>query len=735
MKNINLIIVSLKIRTRLILGFSAIVLILATAVGFTINQIGHVEEGMTRIVKLRVPTAAASSGMVSDINLSLAALRGWMLTGNPAFKVERAAAWHNIDGSRSEMDELSKTWTNPDNVKKWQEFKGILAEFLTAQKEIEAVANSPEQYPATTILLKQAAPRAAIIISEITNLIDEEQKLAATPERKALLGMMADVRGTMGLSLANIRAFLLTGDDKFANNFTKLWTKNTKRFKDLAGQKNLLTASQKASFDKMSEARREFDGLPEEMITVRKSKQANMANFLLVTEAAPRANALLTILTGAKDENGVREGGMVANQHHLLVADEDLISEEIHTLFIAEQILLGIGLLISAVVTFLTARSITRPVDQITGAMKMVADGNLETEVPAQDRRDEIGNMAAALQVFKENGIEAKRLTVEATKARQEADAAKEEQRQADADREEKDRQAEVDRKATAERERKEIMVKLADDFEKSVGDFVSGIANAATELNATATELVGTADSSQKLTTDVADGSREASSNVQTVASAAEELTSSISEISRQVQQASQTSSDAVSEAEKSSQSVSELADMSKKISDIINIINDIAGQTNLLALNATIEAARAGEAGKGFAVVASEVKSLATQTAKATEEITGQINEMQGASDVAVSAITSIGGVIGSIQEATVSISSAIEEQSAATNEISRNVQEASSRTDDVSAKIEQVSVKSGETGAAASQVQSASTELDKLASSLQSKITDFMAEVRAA
>ncbi len=389
----------------------------------------------------------------------------------------------------------------------------------------------------------------------------------------------------------------------------------------------------------------------------------------------------------------------------------------------------------SVIFAFLLGRAISRPIVSMTSAMQKLAEGDLDVEIPAQGRSDEIGNMAAASQVFKENAIETRRLEAEAAEARKNAEEEKERQRLAEAEREEKERQADAARKEAAEQERKAIMAKLADEFQSSVGDVVGRIANASSDLSTTANVLVSSADSSQELSNEVASGSEEASRNVQTVASAAEELTASIDEISRQVQQSSKVASNAVTEADNSNKSVTELAGTSRKIGEVVNIINDIASQTNLLALNATIEAARAGDAGKGFAVVASEVKSLATQTARATEEIAGQIDEMQTASEEAVSAIGTIGQVIGSIQESTVSISSAIGEQSAATNEISRNVQEAATRTDAVSAKIGQVSQKSGETGAAASQVQKASVELDGLAVTLEEKITAFMNAVRAA
>ncbi len=235
---------NLNIRGRLIAGFAAVTLVLAVAVATTLWKVSSVEGEVERIVELRVPTAFASAAMINDINASLAALRGWMLTGNPTFKAERAAVWADIALVRDNMDRLSASWTNQANVAKWAEFKTVLAEFQAAQRKVEDIAHTTDEQPAAKLLLTEAAPRAAVIMKSITAMIDAEAKLEATAERKALLGMMADVRGTMGLGLANIRAFLLTGDDKFRKQFEGLWAKNERRFVDLSANQYLLSAEQ-----------------------------------------------------------------------------------------------------------------------------------------------------------------------------------------------------------------------------------------------------------------------------------------------------------------------------------------------------------------------------------------------------------------------------------------------------------------------------------------------------------
>ncbi len=399
------------------------------------------------------------------------------------------------------------------------------------------------------------------------------------------------------------------------------------------------------------------------------------------------------------------------------------------------MLMIGFGLLVLVcAVGYLFSRQIANKLVEITKAMMQLSDGNLDVEVPAQDTGDEVGDMAQSLQVFKDNAIEQKRLEAEA----KEAEAAAAERERVEREREEERLNKERERERLEAEEkaaRAERITEIIKEFENRISSIMETLTGSANQLQVTANDLVSTADGTRNLSSDVSVASQEASSNVQTVASAAEELSASIGEISRQVTQATDVSEEAVSEAESTTVSVGELATAAQKISEVVEMINDIAGQTNLLALNATIEAARAGDAGKGFAVVASEVKSLATQTARATEEIAQQIDGMQSATDGAVEAISKIGNVIRTIREATVGISSAVNEQNAATTEISRSVQEASNGTSQVNSKIGEVSEKSEETGQAANNVLSASDALESLSKDLNSVIDSFLNDIRAA
>ncbi|MBL4666275.1 MAG: HAMP domain-containing protein [Sneathiella sp.] len=730
MINLKAKIQNLKIRGRLALGFATIVSLLILAIGITTYQVNQVGNNMSRIVDLRVPTANASSSMINNINASLASLRGWMLTGNKKFIKERASVWQQIEQTSSQMDKLSKSWSNTANIAKWQKFKLVLDEFKIAQAKVENIAHSKEEYPATKVLVNEAAPKAAVIIAKITDMINEEQKLEATIERKALLGMMADVRGTMGLSLANIRAFLLTGEPKFVDNFEKLWAKNTKRFDDLTTQSQLMSASQKANFDKLRTAREGFAALPQKMFEIKKSPQSNMSNYTLVVEAAPRAAKLLTILAGKKEATGLRAGGMVTNQRLLLVDDANATLDKIRNLTIAEFIILAVGLVVAGFAISITSRSIIAPINQLAETMKQLANGDTNLQVSALNRKDEIGEMAQAVQIFKENKIAADKAAKEQEELREEV------QRSEAAKRKDDEEHARAEAKAIAERQlRAETVNDLTQAFDAEVLEIIKDVSSSLTGLKDTARSLASSAEQSSSQAGTVAAASEQAANNVQTVAAATEELSSSINGLTIRVNQSEKIATTAVTEAEKTNVKISELNISAQKVNEVVKLISDIAEQTNLLALNATIEAARAGDAGKGFAVVAAEVKNLANQTAKATEEITRHISAMQKDTTGAVTAVGEISKTIDGINQITIDISSAIEEQSIATNEISRSIQEATIGNQEVAKHIIDVSKASNDTSVASDHVLDVTENVLHKSDTLNSLVETFLGKIRAA
>ena len=365
----------------------------------------------------------------------------------------------------------------------------------------------------------------------------------------------------------------------------------------------------------------------------------------------------------------------------------------------------AVTLVIVVVLAGFVGRGISRPLAGITGAMKELAAGNHAVEIPGRDRLDEIGTMAAAVEVFKQNAVDAARLDA----------AQKSEQAVKEA------RQSAVQRHIAA--------------FEGKVRASLEALGLAAREMRATSEGMSATAEHASTQAATVATLTDQASANVQTVASATEELSSSVAEIGRQVDQSTDIARKAVDEADRTNTSVSGLSTAAQKIGDVVKLISDIASQTNLLALNATIEAARAGEAGKGFAVVATEVKSLADQTAKATDEIAAQVAAMQGATGDAVQAIKGIGATIGTINQIAATIAAAVKQQGEATQDISRNVHQASHGTGEVSTTIGGVSKAAADTGTAAAAVLGAAEALGRQAETLRSDVDRFLADIRAA
>jgi len=373
------------------------------------------------------------------------------------------------------------------------------------------------------------------------------------------------------------------------------------------------------------------------------------------------------------------------------------------------MIYLGVTLGVLVLVLLLSKMvlgTLRRLLTGLSDAMQQLRDGRYDVSIPGIDRADEIGEMARNTTAFRDDLARIKKLEAQ-----------------------------QKDSEARAIAARKAEMHKLADSFEAAVGKIVKAVSTASTDLEASAQTLTRTAETTQRQAGTVATASEQASANVRSVASGTEELGASVDEISRQVRESSSIAIEAVKQAERTDQRVNELSYAAGRIGDVVKLITAIAEQTNLLALNATIEAARAGDAGRGFAVVAAEVKTLATQTAKATEEISGQIASMQTATKESVEAIKEIGSTIKRISDIATSISAAVEQQGSATNEIARNADEAAKGTSNVASNITEVNRGAGETGTASGQVFSAAQSLARESNQLKSEVESFVATVRAA
>jgi len=352
------------------------------------------------------------------------------------------------------------------------------------------------------------------------------------------------------------------------------------------------------------------------------------------------------------------------------------------------------------------AKGVIRPITRMTGAMQRLANGEMESEIPSLGRKDEVGAMASALQVFKENSLRVQ--AMESAHAKQA-------------------KQAEADRKAG--------MLQVADGFEQAVGRIIRTVSSASSNIEAAAGSLTKTAETTQELSATVAVVSEQSSSSVRSAAAASEEMASSVAEIGRQVQQSQAIAQAAVAQAEQTNVRIAELSQSASRIGEVIKMITAVAEQTNLLALNATIEAARAGDAGRGFAVVASEVKALSAQTAKATEEIAAQVTQMQSATEHSVSAIKEIGATIGQISEISTAIAAAVDQQGASTQEIARNVQQAAQGATQVTGGIADVNRGAADTGAAAGQVHGLAVSLLAESNHLSTEVESFLQTIRVA
>jgi methyl-accepting chemotaxis protein len=579
------------------------------------------------------------------------------------------------------VDDSLSLVTRPENRERLNKIKGLIEEYFAAGNDIAKLTQQ-------RLELQASRNNNAVEWGKIFDGVLSSPVLANLTNRHEVEAGLREADTVFLQSRSASWRFLVTGEPAMKEVSAQSGEKAIAKLKET---RVLVTdASLMASFDGLAKELTAFKLSVDQALAVEEQKV-----HVVRERGLPAASAIESAL-----------GDLIEVTKKLAsTATNDFQS----TMTQSSRIGLGAGLVVVLLLigsAVFSVFNIARPIAKIGAVLLELANGNKAVEIPYTDRGDEVGDNAGAAKTFKDNLLRIEKMEAE---------------------------QKEGEVRAAAQR--KADMHKLANDFQTAVGNIVETVSSASTELEAAASTLTKTAETTQSLSTTVAAASEEASANVNSVASASEELAGSVNEIARQVQESSKIAKEAVQQAQKTDARIAELSQAAGRIGDVVKLITSVAEQTNLLALNATIEAARAGEAGRGFAVVASEVKALAGQTAKATEEISSQIAGMQAATQDSVTAIKEIGGTIGRISEIAAAIAAAVEEQGAATQEISRNVQQAAQGTAQVASNITDVNRGAGETGSASSQVLASAQSLSSESNHLKLEVDKFLTTVRAA
>jgi methyl-accepting chemotaxis protein len=673
-KSISIKLPTLRFRGKIMLGFACVLAI--TAVSMSIAYLGF-ERVSTGVKAYR--NIVSESDLAQHIDRELISYRAlarfYVATGK---EDDAKAALAAEAGLKSAIDQMMRSTTNPARIdqitrlaREFHAFTKIFADIAKAKRDSELVTQN--QLTRSGNLLRYK-------LDDFPSVVEDDAELAAV----SLGAKKVAAQFQTAMALAN--TFVVNSDQAVAASaMARLKFVETALQAIPSADEKVLQAVKEASAQ-LEEYRKALAKL------VENSKEVEE----LTVEMAESAAAIL------KGSNAMKRDLLSDQQRLDAESDASISATERLVLMLA----LG-GFLLGGALAVLMGKGISRPMVVMCKAMRELAGGNFDVVLPGLGRKDELGEMAGAVEEFKMQAI-----------AKAERDAA----------------EHDAQNKASVAARRAEL-IRFADDFESAVGTIVANVSASAVQLEAAAGTLTRTAETTQSLSSQAAGASEQASTNMQSVASATEELSASVDEIGRQVQESNRIAEAAVQQAEQTDGRIGKLSRAAQEIGDVVKLITAIAEQTNLLALNATIEAARAGEAGRGFAVVASEVKSLASQTAKATDEISSHIAGMQSATQESVTAIKEIGGTIAQISTIASTIASAVEEQSSATQEIARSVQTVAEGTHEAAANILEVNRGAAETGSASGDVLDSARTLSTESTRLREELDRFMANIRAA
>ncbi len=663
----------MRFRAKVMLGFAVVLAISAVSMGIAYLGFERVSVGVTSYRK-SVSEADLARNIDRELISYRALARYYVVTGKEDDGKAALAAEASL---KDAIDQSMKGTTNPAGLeqiarlaREFRTFTKIFADILKVKGESALVTQNQLTRGGTMLRYK----------------LDDLASNAAEAELPAVELGAKQVTAQYQAATALANTFVINSDQtvatsalarlKFVENSLRAISSTDEKIVQSVKEVSALLDAYRQSLSKLVENSKSIDEL--------------------TTEMAESATAIM-------QGSGAMKAALLSDQQRLESESDASISETERLI----AMLAAGGLLLGGVLAVLLGKGISRPMTAMCKAMRELAGGNFDVVLPGLGRRDELGEMAAAVEEFKLQAI-----------AKAERDAAAQD----------------AQNRASSAARRTEL-IRFADDFEAAVGAIVSNVSSSAVQLESAAGTLTRTAETTQNLSSRVAGASEEASSNMQSVATATEELSASVDEIGRRVRESNKIAEAAVLQAQQTDGRIGKLSRAAQQIGDVVKLITAIAEQTNLLALNATIESARAGEAGRGFAVVASEVKSLAGQTAKATDEISSHISGMQDATQESVAAIKEIGGTIAEISNIASSIASAVEQQSSATQEIARSVQTVAQGTQEAAANIMQVNRGATETGSASEEVLNSAKSLSTESTRLREELDRFMANIRAA
>ena len=716
----------MSVKGKLITSFAVITLLAVFVGGTGLFAFRQIEKSFTDIVQVSLPEMklAQSLSAKSQAVISTAPL---MLTANNL--EEKAEIYASMEAIISSLNEtVTQLRDQVGETEEISRIEGLVTDLSSAVDKMDeslgiyitARDSLGEQHQALNKMMKDYQKTLDILsqisVSEIKSSTDRSTKLQGElGTDKSKMKEKGDVASellfrltTATTAMVPVQTLKDAGEKIQALLLSSVTENDPAKLDVVSVRSSILTNTISKNLEGFNDrVKKTYNGYRETLVAMSKgdnsfptlrlqainAEQQMTENFTSARDIGAQLNDLVsTLLAGSEDGIATAETSALSNM--------DKMSKVI-------MAAMAVSAIVSVLILWIVVmRNLLRRLARLQDSMSELSNGNLDANIPSGATKDELGSMAKTVEVFRDNALQVKKL--------------EEEQRA-------QERQA--------EEQKQQAMRKLASDFQSSVGSVLEAVNSAITEMRDEANAMLSTAENTNEEANAVSSASSSASENVQAVATAAEQLSASITEISGQVSQAAGTASNAVQESEKSNAMIQELAKSAEKVGEVVQLISDIAEQTNLLALNATIEAARAGDAGKGFAVVANEVKSLASQTARATEEISGQMSGIQSATGHAVQSIEGIGKVISQINEISAGISAAVEQQGAATNEIAGSVQQAAMGTDNVNSSIGNVTDAAGRTGESARHVVELANKADTQVVQLKRQVDQFLSSIQTA